>query len=183
MAEFAYSERQACKLLDLDPSSYRYESRPDRNDELREELITLARQKLRYGYRRLGALLSQRGRKVNVKRVYRLYRQQHLAVRQLKRKRLESTTPVSATLTARNQEWALDFVSDGVASGCGIRILTVVDGFTRECPAIEVGTSLASRRVAGHLDNIREAIAACSEARAADGTPRTMEVREVEVPA
>lgn len=47
MAEFAYSERQACKLLDLDRSSYRYEARPDRNIELREQLITLARQKPR----------------------------------------------------------------------------------------------------------------------------------------
>jgi putative transposase len=81
MAEFRYSERQACKLLDVDRSSYRYEARPDRNAELREELITLARQKPRYGYRRLWALLTRCGHNVNVKRVYRLYRQAHLAVR------------------------------------------------------------------------------------------------------
>lgn len=137
ITEFRYSERQACKLLDLDPSSYRYEPRPDRNAELREELITLARQKPRYGYRRLWAVLSRRGHNVNVKRIYRLYRHAHLAVRRLKRKRLERTVAVNAMLTAPNQEWALDFVSDGVASGRGIRILTVVDGFTRQCPAIE----------------------------------------------
>lgn len=154
MAEFAYSERQACKLLDLDRSSYRYQARPDRNGELREELITLARQKPRYGYRRLWALLSKRGRKVNVKRVYRLYRQEHLAVRRLKRKRLQRTAPVNAMLMAPNQEWALDFVSDGIASGRGIRILTVVDGFTRECPAIEVGMSLGSRRVTRVLERV-----------------------------
>lgn len=152
MAGFAYSERQACKLLDLDRSSYRYESRPDRNIELREELITLARQKPRYGYRRLWALLSKRGHNVNVKRVYRLYRQEHLAVRRLKRKRLERMAPVNAMPTAPNQEWALDFVSDGIANGRGIRILTVVDGFTRECPAIEVGVSLGSRRVTRVLE-------------------------------
>lgn len=152
MAGFAYSERQACKLLDLDRSSYRYESRPDRNIELREELITLARQKPRYGCRRLWALLSKRGHNVNVKRVYRLYRQEHLAVRRLKRKRLERMAPVNAMPTAPNQEWALDFVSDGIANGRGIRILTVVDGFTRECPAIEVGVSLGSRRVTRVLE-------------------------------
>jgi putative transposase len=154
MSEFRYSERQACKLLDLDRSSYRYESRPDRNAELRQQLITLARQKPRYGYRRLWAVLARRGHKVNVKRVYRLYRQEHLAVRRLKRKRLERMAPVNAMPTAPNQEWALDFVSDGIANGRGIRILTVVDGFTRECPAIEVGVSLGSRRVTRVLERV-----------------------------
>ena len=67
------SERTACKLLGVERSSYRYEPRPDRNAELREELVKLARQKPRYGYRRLHALLSRRGHEVNVKRVYRLY--------------------------------------------------------------------------------------------------------------
>ena len=154
MAGFAYSERQACKLLDLDRSSYRYESRPDRNAELRQQLITLARQKPRYGYRRLWAVLARRGHKVNVKRVYRLYRQEHLAVRRLKRKRLQRMAPVNAMPTAPNQEWALDFVSDGIANGRGIRILTVVDGFTRECPAIEAGVSLTSRRVTRVLERV-----------------------------
>ena len=66
------SERTACKLLDVERSSYRYEPRPDRNAALRSELVKLARQKPRYGYRRLHALLSRRGSAVNVKRVYRL---------------------------------------------------------------------------------------------------------------
>ncbi len=115
MAEFRYSERQACKLLDMDRSSYRYESRSDRNIALREQLITLARQKPRYGYRRLWALLTKRGHNVNVKRIYRLYRGAHLAVRRLRRKRFHRTAPVNAMLIAPNQEWALDFVSDGNA--------------------------------------------------------------------
>ena len=70
MTEFRSSERQACRLLDLDRSSYHYEARPDRNIELREQLIRLARQKPQYGYRRLWAPLSKRGHRVNVKRVY-----------------------------------------------------------------------------------------------------------------
>ena len=132
MAEFSYSERQACKLVEVDRSSYRYDPRPDRNGTLREALITLARQKPRYGYRRLWAVLSRRGHDVNVKRVYRLYREAHLAVRRLKRKRLERGAAVNALLTEANQEWGLDFMCDGVASGRGIRILTSVDGYTRE---------------------------------------------------
>jgi putative transposase len=164
VTEFGYSERQACKLVDMDRSSYRYSARADRNAELREELVTLARQKPRYGYRRLWAVLSRRGRNVNIKRIYRLYRQEGLAVRRLKRKRLERTAAVNAALTAPNQEWALDFLADGVASGRGIRILTLVDSFTRECPAIEVGASLSSRRVTRVLE----------DAIAERGTPRSL---------
>jgi putative transposase len=74
--------------LGVERSSYRYEPRPDRNAELRSELVKLARQKPRYGYRRLHALLSRRGQEVNVKRVYRLYVEEGLMVRRKKRKRL-----------------------------------------------------------------------------------------------
>ena len=81
------SERTACKLLGVERSSYRYESRPDRNAELRCELVQLARQKPRYGYRRLHALLSRRGYEVTVKRVYRLYVEERLMVRRKRRKR------------------------------------------------------------------------------------------------
>jgi putative transposase len=68
--EFRLSERTACKLLGMERSSYRYEPRPDRNIELREALLKLARQKPCYGYRRLHVLLQRRGHEVNVKRVY-----------------------------------------------------------------------------------------------------------------
>ena len=73
------SERRACKLLGVDRASYRYEPKPDRNAELREELVKLARQKPRYGYRRLHAVLERGGQAVNVKRVYRLYAEEGLA--------------------------------------------------------------------------------------------------------
>jgi putative transposase len=87
-SEFHLSERTACKLLDVERSSYRYDPRPDRNAELREEMVKLAGQKPRYGYRRLHALLERRGHEVNVKRVYRLYLEEGLSVRRKKRKRL-----------------------------------------------------------------------------------------------
>ena len=87
-AEHGVSERRACKLLGVDRASYRYEPKPDRNAELREELVKLARQKPRYGYRRLHAVLERRGQAVNVKRVYQLYTEEGLAVRRRRRKRL-----------------------------------------------------------------------------------------------
>jgi putative transposase len=103
-AEFSQSERTACKLLGVDRSSYRYEPRPDRNAELREELVQLARQKPRFGYRRLHAILERRGQAVNVKRVYRLYVEAGLAVRRRRRKRLVRDPLASARLTRPNQE-------------------------------------------------------------------------------
>ena len=154
VAEYRISERQACRLLEVDRTSYRYEARPDRNAGLREALLELARQKPRYGYRRLWAVLSRQGWVVNVKRIYRLYRQEGLMVRRLKRKRLVRGAPVNAHLTTANQEWALDFVCDAIATGRGLRILTVVDSFTRECPAIEVNTGLSGQRVTRVLERV-----------------------------
>jgi putative transposase len=130
--EYQMSERQACKLLDVDRTSFRYEPRSDRNALLRAELVTLARQKPRYGYRRLWALLTRQGWPVNLKRVYRLYREEGLAVRRLRRKRVVRTAPLNAQLAAANQEWSLDFITDALATGRGLRMLTVVDSFTRE---------------------------------------------------
>jgi putative transposase len=154
--EFEMSERQACKLLDVDRTSFRYEPRPDRNALLRAELVTLARQKPRYGYRRLWALLTRQGWPVNLKRVYRLYREEGLAVRRLRRKRVVRAAPLNAQLAAANQEWSLDFVTDALATGRGLRMLTVVDSFTRECPAIEVNTGLSGRHVTRVLERVIE---------------------------
>jgi len=152
MAELGYSERQACKLLEMDRASYRYAPKPDGNAELRAALIALARQKPRYGYRRLHALLERRGWRVNHKRLYRLYRQEHLAVRRLKRKRLTRPGVPIAQLERANQEWSMDFVMDGLATGRALRVLTMVDSHTRECLAMEVDSCLSSRRVTRVLE-------------------------------
>ena len=98
------SERTACTLLGVERSSYRYEPRPDRNVELRDELVKLARQKPRYGYRRrLHALLSRRGYEVNVKRDYRLYVEEGLMVRRKRRKRLVRERAAEQRLTGPGQ--------------------------------------------------------------------------------
>ncbi|HET9101361.1 MAG TPA: IS3 family transposase [Acidobacteriaceae bacterium] len=154
--EYAMSERTACKLLGVERSSYRYEPRPDRNAELREELLKLARQKPRYGYRRLQVLLERRGHEVNVKRVYRLYVEEGLSVRRRKRKRLVRDRAREPRLLRANQEWAMDFIVDGLATGRMVRILSVVDAYTRECLALEADTSLGSGRVTRVLDRLIE---------------------------
>jgi putative transposase len=127
-------------------SSYRYESK--RSDEpLRTKLVELAREKPRFGYRRLHVLLRRSGEQVNHKRLHRVYREAGLAIRRKKRKHYvrEGNPPLART--SANQEWALDFVHDAVECGRTIRVLSVVDAYTRECLALEVDTSFASRRV------------------------------------
>jgi putative transposase len=156
VADYGVSERRACKLLDIDRSSYRYEPQPDEDGQLRQDLIELARQKPRFGYRRLGALLERRGHKVNHKHLYRIYREEHLAVRRLKRKHVTRPAAPVANLSKANQEWSMDFVSDGLATGRALRIYTLVDSFTRECLALEVDSCLSSRRVTRVLEWVIE---------------------------
>lgn len=155
MTEHRLSEREACKLLEVNRSTYRYQPRPDHNESLRQALLAVARQKPRYGYRRVWIELTMRlGWKVSVGRVHRLYRAEGLMVRRLKRKRLKSTVPLNPLLTRPNQEWALDFVSDALSNGRALRALTMVDSFTRECPAIEVDTGISSRQVTRTLERV-----------------------------
>ena len=76
------------------------------------EMMALARQKPRYGYRRLHAILTRRGFGISVMRLYRLYSEEGLAVRRQKRKRLSRPAASQALHVRKNQEWALDFVAD-----------------------------------------------------------------------
>lgn len=156
MAEHALGERYACRLLEVDRSTYRYEPRPDRNAKLREALLVLARQQPRYGYRRLWALLVRQGWEVDVKRVHRLYRAEGLMVRRLKRKRLSRAVPANPLLVRPNQEWAMDFVSDALATGRALRTFTLIDSYTKESLAIEVNTGISSRQVTRVLERVIE---------------------------
>jgi putative transposase len=89
-------------------------------------------------------------------RLFRLYQQAGLAVRRLKRKRLARPAAAQQLHSRSNQEWALDFVSDTLGTGRGIRVLAVIDAFTRECLGLDVDTSLSSRRVTRTLDQLIE---------------------------
>src|SRR5271156_2542583 len=132
-------------------TTYRYRSQ--RSDEpLRTRLVKLAREKPRSGYRRLHVLLGRSGEHVNHKRVHRVYREAGLRIRRKKGKHCVREGKPLVARTAANQEWALDFVHDAVECGRAIRVLSVVDAYTRECLALEVDTSFASRRVTRVLE-------------------------------
>lgn len=151
--EYAFSERRASLLMTIPVSSYRYRSKC-RDEELRTRLVELARERPRFGYRRLHVLLRRRGEVVNHKRVHRVYREAGLSIRRKKRRQSARMGRPLQICTGANQEWALDFVHDAVACGRAIRVLSVVDAYTRECLALEADTSFASRRVTRVLDEI-----------------------------
>ncbi len=97
--------------------------------------------------------MRREGFDVNHKRVYRLYREEGLSVRRRKRKRMASVARIPRPRPERqNQRWSMDFVSDALAGGRRIRVLTVIDDFTRESLATEVDTSLPRLRVGKILD-------------------------------
>jgi len=151
--EYGVSERRVCGLMTMAVSSYR--CRMKRSDEaLRTRLMELAREKPRFGYRRLQVLLRRSGEHVNHKRLHRVYCEAGLAIRRKKRKHCVREGKRLGARTAANQEWALDFVHDAVDCGRTIRVLSVVDAYTRECLALEVDTSFASRRVTRVLEQI-----------------------------
>lgn len=134
--------RRSARLLKLSRSTLQYRSRKDPQEALRRRLRELAATHVRYGYRRLTVLLRREGWKVNAKRVYRLYDEENLKVRSVERKKISRRQRVAQPQAAQpNHCWSADFVSDKLADGRTIRILTVIDQFTRECVWLEADRS------------------------------------------
>lgn len=153
---FGLSQRRACRLVGTARSTMRYRSRRGDDAALRVRLQELAAQRPRFGYRRLHVLLRREGIRVNHKRIERLYRAEGLAVRRRGRKsavRLHRGRPPAPQHA--NEQWAVDFLQDALASGRTIRVLSVIDTFTREALALEVDTSLPGGRVVRVLDRLR----------------------------
>ena len=138
---YEVSEVRACKVLCTSRSSHRYQRIADRQEDLRIRLRDLAGSRVSYGYRRLHILLLREGWEVNHKRVYRLYREEGLSLRRMMPKRRVSAVRRIARPMPEvsNESWSIDFVSDQLYSGQQIRILTIVDNFSRESLALKVG--------------------------------------------
>jgi putative transposase len=151
----SYSQRRACRLVGIEPKTYRYVSRRSDDRGLRARLRALAAERRRFGYRRLHILLRREGLRLNHKKLFRLYREERLGVRKRGgRKRALGTRSPMALPQGPNQRWSLDFVSDALASGRRFRVLAVVDDFTRECLGLVVDVSLSGLRVGRELDRI-----------------------------
>ena len=146
------SERRACKVIRQPRSTQRYEkTTKDDEERLKVDIIKLASQYGRYGYRRITALLHRQGWRVNHKRVERIWRQEGLKVpkRQPKRGRLwlNDGSCVRLRPTHRNHVWAYDFVMDRTYDGRPIKIMTVIDEYSRESLAMVVDRKIKSNDV------------------------------------
>jgi len=155
--ERAMGVTRACGLVGISRSLYGYSSRRSPALELRGRIAELAAMKRRYGYRRIHVLLRREGWSVNHKRTYRLYREQGLMVRKRKRKRIGLAERLVLPAAQRaNQSWSMDYVADGLIDGRKLRVLAVVDDYTRECLVLEVDTSLPGARVVTALERLAE---------------------------
>ncbi len=146
--EHKLSERRACKLVGQHRSVQRYRSRKENEVDLKDQIKEIAYEKKRFGYRRIHMLLKRTGMKINHKKVYRIYRALGLKVlKRGNRKRAIGARKIEEVITRQNQRWALDFVHDALWDGRKLRLLTIIDVFTRRCLKIVVDTNLNGKAV------------------------------------
>ena len=149
------SERRACSIVGADRKSVRYRSRRGDDADLRERLRELARERRRFGYRRLHILLRRDGIAINRKKTQRLYTEEGLTVRKRKsRRRAVGARAPLPVIALPNQRWSLDFVHDQLVGGRRFRVLNVVNDVTRECLAAVADTSISGKRVARELADL-----------------------------
>jgi putative transposase len=147
------SERRACQVIGCQRMTVRYRSRRPDDPRLRERLVALARERRRFGYRRLLIFLRREGFVVNHKRLFRIYREERLMVRKRSgRKRALGTRTPMPVPALPHDLWVLDFVSDQLDSGRRFRILAIYDVCTRQCLVAIADFSLSGKRVARELD-------------------------------
>jgi putative transposase len=150
------SQRRACGLMEIHRGTCRYRAKRRAEDQrLRQRLRELAEVRRRFGYRRLGVLLGREGWRVNHKRVYRLYVEEKLGLRRKRGRKRSGVRQPLLEPTAANQVWSVDFMSDALSWGRRIRMLNIVDDYTREALAIEVDTSLGGIRVVRVLEELK----------------------------
>lgn len=124
--------------------------------KLVQKIRDVAEARRRFGYRRIKIMLERLGLKINHKRLRRIYREQNLHVRSRKRWKIRSLQRAPLAKPERiNERWSMDFVSDQLGpSGRRFRVLTVVDGFTRECVLLHAAFSISGREVARELSRV-----------------------------
>lgn len=128
------SERRACQLVEISRTVLHYvpKVQPE-NEQLQHRMVELASERSRFGYRRIHALLRREGVDVNHKRIFRLYQAAGLAVKRRRRRCGVAVEREALALSSRpNEVWSMDFISDALANGRRIKVLTIVDDFTKE---------------------------------------------------
>lgn len=137
--EWGVSIRRTCRVLEVDTSTYHYKSRRPGQAVLEGRIKEICQTRVRYGYRRVHVLLRREGWGINHKKTYRIYLEMGLQLRNKtpKRRVKAKLREDRKAATGPNQTWAMDFVHDQLATGRKLRVLTVVDIFSRFSPAID----------------------------------------------
>jgi putative transposase len=155
-ASYQVSERRACGAFPINRSTRRYQSGRLDQAGLKMRIKELAAARVRYGYRRIHVLLRREGWEINHKRTHRLYCELGLQLRNKapKRKVKAKLRDDRTTATAPNECWSMDFLSDQLFDGRKIRVLSIIDDFTRVSPALDVRTSYRGADVVETLDRV-----------------------------
>ncbi len=153
-ARYGASERQVYFALQVSRNSFRYRSEEADDSALRLRIREITETRVHYGYQRVHILLRREGWRNNHKRIYRLYSEQGLSLRLKRTHRNKSAQRRQPQGLYPNHVWGMDFVSDALFDGRRLRLLTIIDLFTRECLGICVGQNLRSTEVAEMLNTI-----------------------------
>jgi len=155
-------------VISISRTSFRYRSTRDGQVALRMRINEIAAVRVRYGYKRIHVLLRREGWGINHKRVYRIYCEEGLNLRVKRpKRRVSAAHRVGRQAAVRvNESWSMDFVTDSLFNGRRFRSLTVVDNFSRECLAIEVGQKIRGEDVTRVMNCLK----------ATRGVPRSIHV-------
>ncbi len=154
---FGLSIRRSCRLVGVCRATYAYRLRDKGDGLLRVRLRELAEQRRRFGCPRLHVMLKRESLVINHKRTERIYREEGLSLRLKKRKKKAAVLRVMLPQAEHaDQRWSMDFVAESTLAGRRFRALAIVDDYSRECPAIEVDSSIPGTRVVEVLERLAE---------------------------
>lgn len=150
------SERRSCKVVPIHRSTFRYEPKPRNDEHHRMAIRDVAQSRPRFGYKRILTILRRQGHQIGKNKVYRIYCEEGLQVRTKRRKKTVSRRRLSLPRPkAVNRIWSMDFVHDELVEGRSFRLLTIVDHFSRESVAIEIGFSLRAPDIIRTLSRLK----------------------------
>ena len=155
-AGWKVSVRRACRVLRFDPKTYRYRSRRPGQAALEDRIRTICQTRVRYGYRRVHVLLRREGWSINEKRTRRVYNEIGMQLRnKTPKRRVKAALRADRTPPSRSNEvWAMDFIHDQLAMGAKLRILTVIDAFSRYAPVVDPRLAYRGADVVATLERV-----------------------------
>ena len=170
--EWGVSIRRTCRVLEVDTSTYHYKSRRPGQAVLEKRIKEICQTRVRYGYRRVHVLLCREGWRINLKKTRRVYREMGLQLRnKTPKRRVKAKLREDRKVATRpNETWAMDFVHDQLATGRKIRVLTVVDTFSRYAPTIDPRFSYRGEDVVQVLEKVCARIGYPATIRVDQGT-------------